>query len=120
MSNADDGRNTAWEPDSVPLALWEAVITHGPLSGPDVGRLRVALDTLADAELLASMVAAGAFHGADLVAAHREIRQARTTSSNVVAALTGGALSASGWGGARPGAGALRKEQAHRRPRGDR
>jgi hypothetical protein len=65
------------------------------------------------------MIANGAFLGSALVAAHREIRQARTAASNVVAALTGGAVSASGWGGARPGAGAPRKEQAHRLPKGN-
>jgi hypothetical protein len=45
----DDGRSPEWPADSVPLQRWESVIEHGPLSGPDVGRLCLALDTLADA-----------------------------------------------------------------------
>jgi hypothetical protein len=33
----------------VPRDLWEAVLDLGPLFGSDIGRLRLALDTLADA-----------------------------------------------------------------------
>jgi hypothetical protein len=86
----DDGRNPDWEPDSVPLAAWEAVLSHGPLSGPDVARLLLALDTLAAAERLEAAIVAGEFGAArDEVAAYREVRSARTAAAAEVARLTG-------------------------------
>jgi hypothetical protein len=91
-SPVDDGRNPAWPADSTALALWEAVIDYGPLNGPNVGRLRLALDTLAAADRLEAAIAAGDFGAArDELAAHREVRQARAVASAEVARLTGNA-----------------------------
>ncbi len=113
----NDGRNPIWDADGVPLALWEATLEHSiepgnsGLSAPEVGRLRVALDTLHDSEMLAAAIARGEFKGNELIAAHREVRSARTAASAVVAALTGSpAVAGTGtWGGRRPGAGAPAK-----------
>lgn len=88
-----DGRNPDWEAGSVALDLWEAVLDHYrrqslELSGPDVGRLRLALDTLAEAAEL-SKLAKDLESARDAIAAYAGARAARKAASDLVAELTG-------------------------------
>lgn len=87
-----DGRNPQWEPGSVPVDLWEAVLAHfadagEQLSGPNVGRLRLALDTLAEADELVSL-ARGMESARDAIAGYAGARAARKAASDLVAELT--------------------------------
>ena len=87
--STEDGRNPKWPVGLVPLDLWGAVIERGALTGPEVGRLRVALDTLHDADLLA-LVKGGEMQDRDVIAAYAGVRAARKAASDLVAELTGG------------------------------
>jgi len=83
-----DGRNPAWPADSVAVGLWEAVLASTEvLSAADVGRLRLALDTLHDAEALRDR--AQSMSDRDAIAAYAGARAARKAASDLVAELTG-------------------------------
>jgi hypothetical protein len=83
-----EGYNPEWPADSVPLDLWDAVTLYASLSGPDVGRLRLALDTLAEADELLALARSGSLSDRDTIAAYAGVRAARKSASDLVAELT--------------------------------
>ncbi|MFF0233909.1 hypothetical protein [Micromonospora sp. NPDC005254] len=86
---ADDGRSPAWLPDGVPLSVWETVRAEVSLSGAQIARLRMALDTLHAAEQ--AEAEAGQMSDRDRLAALAGARSARAAVDRLVAALTGDA-----------------------------
>lgn len=95
-ADTDDGRSPAWLADGVPLAVWETVRAEVELTGPQVARLRMALDTLHSAEQ--AEAEAADMSDRDRLAALAGARSARAAVDRLVAILTGDAT-----GEAKPG-----------------
>lgn len=93
---ATDGRSPAWLPDGVPLAIWLTVLDEVELTGAQVARLRMSLDTLHAAE--EAEAEAAEMSDRDRLAALAGARSARAAVDRLVAVLTGDAT-----GEAKPG-----------------
>lgn len=114
----DDGRSPAWLPDGVPLAVWQTVNDEVPLTGAQVARLRMALDTLHAAEQ--AEAEAADMSDRDRLAALAGARSARAAVDRLVAVLTGDASTDGKPGPARkPGPLHGHRSRAHRRARGE-
>lgn len=80
-----DGRSPDWPRDALVTALWETFASL-PLSGPQVARVRLALDSLNEAEALAA--AADSMSDRDALAAAAGARAARRVVSDLLVAIT--------------------------------
>jgi hypothetical protein len=92
--STDDGRNPAWDADGPVLAMWESVMEHSitaadatGLPGPDVGRLRYALDKVHEAEQLLDLARTSDWAGKDIIAATAGLRSARKMATDLVNSL---------------------------------
>lgn len=81
----DDGRNPEWS--DVITAVWTSVMIEVPMRGPDVARLRLALDDLHDADQLLSL-AKSIDSARDIIAAYAGVRAARKAARELIRELT--------------------------------
>lgn len=81
----DDGRNPEWS--EVIMAVWESVMNEVPLTGPDVARLRLALDDLHDADELLTL-AQSIDSARDVISAYAGARAARKAARELIRELT--------------------------------
>jgi hypothetical protein len=79
-----DGRSAAWAPDTLVTDIWET-FAELPLTGPQVARVRLALDSLAEADTLASP--ADSMSDRDALAAAAGARAARRVVSDLLVAI---------------------------------
>ncbi|MDG4755509.1 hypothetical protein O7630_31690 [Micromonospora sp. WMMD718] len=82
----EDGRSPHWPADSLAVDVWETMNDEVALTGPQMARLRLALDSLVDADALAAdMVNAP---DRERIAAATGARAARKVVADLIAALT--------------------------------